>query len=381
MIDLGSLVSAAGLRMALPLEPLDGVGGRVAPPTYPGKTSPVHVVETYHEDGRDLKRVLVDSVASQANRHELALVAARREGRISFPDLRVDLRGLNTPREDLLVSELPHRLADAIIRDSEIDGAAFANSPLGTSILSAQATDLTPILEASPTTLLYGAWFSQWKMASQLKLQPLSASEIWAYDAVLGHRVGSRIDPLGIVRVDLYEDETGGWTADPEAARKGAKGKPVPSKAKRPSEINHGNIAPTVEDDLGITAARYELRWSLSTAALRRLSFGATGEERIRRNAAAQAYLAAMALAARALADEAGYALRSRCDLLRTGPHTVERLDMGPDGLATETFEISPSVAVGLLGRPQRRREPRDSSSIPCWRVIALSSPASVWQV
>lgn len=349
LADLETLLSSSALRCVLSLEPIDGFGGRVFPPTYP--EGPRHVVETYHADGRNLKRVLVDSVASQANRHENALVTAHREGRIQFPDLLIDLSNAETPLENLFATELPHRLADAIMRDSEIGGVPFGDSELGKSILTATPQDLTPILEASPTTLIYGAWFSQWKTASRLKLQRLCSSEIWAYDAVLGYRVGSRIDPLGIVKVDLYDDGKEGWTADPEEAVKGKGGTPkLAVGGEKPSKILHGNIAPSLQEGLGITAASYELRWSFSIAALKRYEFGGQNqEERRTRAAAAHQYLIALALTARALADEAGYALRSRCDLLRSSPHEVQWLEMSEGGLEVHPTILSPGMAMDFL--------------------------------
>lgn len=360
-MDLDALAAAAALRMNLALEPIDGPGGRVMPPTHPearkvGNASATgHVVETYHEDGRSLRRVLVDSIASQANRHEAALVTARRSGRVGFPDLKVDLTGTAAPMPELLVSELPHRLADAIVRDSEVGNTSFGHSGLGHAILTARMDDLSPILEASPTTLLFGAWFSQWKRPDPLRLQRLVTAEIWARDAVLGRRVGSRIDPLGITRLDLFETEGGDWTADEAKAKRDRKGSPVRytigREAARPSNLNHGNVAPTVEDELGITAASYDLRWALSLAALRRLSFGGEGTTREARRETAHRYLVALALAARALADEAGYALRSRCDLLRAGPHEVEAVRVGLDGLAAEAHALVVDDALAALKR------------------------------
>ena len=67
-----------------------------------------------------------------------------------------------------------------------------------------------------------------------------------------GRRTGSRIDPLGILRgVEVYKSPTA-WSTDQGAAGRGA-------RKVRPSEINHGNIAPSVQP-LGVTCAYAEHR-------------------------------------------------------------------------------------------------------------------------
>ena len=126
-----------------------------------------------------------------------------------------------------------------------------------------------------------------------------------------GRRTGSRIDPLGVLRrVDVFKSPTG-WSTDQKEAGKGA-------KKVRPSEINHGNIAPSVEP-LGVTCAYAEHRAVLTLAGLRRLRFG--DDER---NATGRALLAALGLLAIAEQDARGYALRSRCDLVCDGAATLE---------------------------------------------------------
>jgi CRISPR-associated protein Csb1 len=119
-----------------------------------------------------------------------------------------------------------------------------------------------------------------------------------------GRRTGSRIDPLGVLkRVEVYQGEGKAWDVDP--AKLGKKAKKV-----RPSEINHGNIAPSIQA-LGVTCDYAEHVAVISFAGLRRLGFGG-GEKDV----AGRAYLAALGLLALAEQDARGYALRSRCDLV-----------------------------------------------------------------
>src|SRR5262249_26195969 len=78
-------------------------------------------------------------------------------------------------------------------------------------------------------------------------------SEIVGVNAVIGVRTSSRIDPLGITKVKLYEDANGDWTVDESRAKRTDKGEPVSfarkdkSKDKgKPAEINHGNVTPDI---------------------------------------------------------------------------------------------------------------------------------------
>ena len=92
--------------------------------------------------------VLLDSVASQANRAELALLEGRERDELVFPVPYVDFTddGDITDYEKLTVLEAPHRLADAIFRDSLLDGTLFRLSDVGRAITDAtprNATDLT----------------------------------------------------------------------------------------------------------------------------------------------------------------------------------------------------------------------------------------------
>src|SRR3954449_8520144 len=134
-ISLAELTDARALRAIVTLEPLDGPGGRVFPMTTLAERGGQHVFE----EAPDGRRVLVDSCASQANRQEAALLAARASGMLELADIVVDLSGTATAdrRPSISTLEMPHRIADAILRDSEIDGVLFPKSGLGRRVLGA----------------------------------------------------------------------------------------------------------------------------------------------------------------------------------------------------------------------------------------------------
>ena len=367
-IELAALGTARALRATLILEPVDGPGGRVFPMTVKGG---LHVVE----EGPDGRRVLVDSCASQANRQELALLGARQAGQIELADIVVDLSGTEAGRESISTLEMPHRVADAILRDSEIDGVSFTQSRIGTRILGAPARNVTPILEASPSSLLFGVWFSQHGLGNHgLKVERAAVSEIWGHGAQLGKTVSSRIDPLGLVDLDIYRSPDGQWTADPDDAARDAKGNPVlyvrPNRKPKTSSLNHSNIPPTIVQR-GVICERYEMRWALSGAALRRLGFGGPTDK----DEAARRYLMALGLAARVLEHEEGYHLRSRCDLLAKGPLAVEVI--GRNGEVSE-HEVDAESAITLLHRAQADlveagfAPPRIIEARPSKRLVGL---------
>ena len=104
----------------------------------------------------------------------------------------------------------------------------------------------------------------------------------------------------------------------------------------RPSEVNHGNIAPSITDG-GFTISRELQTTVLSLPALRRLRFpidGGAAEPQV--DLAARTALAALALLAATLTREQGADLRSRCLLFPTAPAVWELL--GAPGREPDQF-------------------------------------------
>lgn len=321
-----SLESDAAFRRRRKLQPVDGPGGKIFPPTYPGpkKDDPAqHVFERRRVDGAEVWCVLVDSVQSQSNRLEELLLTAARQKLVDLPYVTVDFsrHGFDGLSE-ITSLDAPHRLFDAIFRDSEIDGKPFMKSEKGLALTAAKSADATAIFELSPTALLFGIWNSTGEGGGLgAKFPRCIVSELTGVnvpveetdDGVLsaGKRTGSRIDPLGILRrVEVYKSKEG-WDVDQKKAGKEA-------KKARPSEINHGNIAPSVSN-LGVTCDYIEQSSVVTLAGLRRLRFGSEAN-----TVAARALLAALGLVAILEQDVRGYALRSRCDLVCEGVVPLE---------------------------------------------------------
>ena len=343
---------AVALRSIMRLQPADGPGGKVFPPTYAVTADNKYAIEERQVGDRVVTTVLLDSVASQANRAELALLEGWEADELRFPVPYVDFTG--EPEFDdlgrITVLEAPHRLADAIFRDSLLGGTLFRLSEVGRKITDARPGNATDLFRFAPTALLFGQWDSTGpKGGLGSKFQRAYVSEIVGLDAKIGRKVGSRIDPLQIERdaAVAYEhsDPQQRWTLDPnEAVQQKGKPKPVGGDG-RPSEINHGNIAPSIDSQSGgvtISAARQTT--VLSLAALRRLRFAGHGRDA---QVAARTAVAALGVAAVVYGYEADHDLRSRCLLIPEHPPVIELV--GRDGESPATVSLDRESAAQLL--------------------------------
>lgn len=364
-LDIASLQSAvageyAAIRRATRLEPQ---GEKVFPPTYEGGEYADEQRQVRDEDGtvQTVQTVLLDSVQSQANRMEMALLRAYDGGRLRMPMLQVDFAGAG--QDSVLVEvgritalEAPHRVCDAIFRDSLHNGQPFREAGPGQKLNNAKPANATPVFELCPTALLFGFWDSTGPRGGLgAKVQRAIVSEIVGYHSITGKRTSSRIDPLQIENnVQLYKRQGGGWTFDAAAAEKNKAGEPI---ARKPSEINHGNIVPSFRHDDertkkpvlnhgGVTIAYALQHTVLSLAALRRLRFPLEGTIDSGVDNAARTVLAALGLAAICFLDAQSYDLRSRC-LLDGKPGTLQFVGRGN----TTDFDLDETSAAELVNQ------------------------------
>jgi len=372
LAKLSTLVASDGvaIRVHQRLQPAGGPGDKIFPPTYAtGDNKLKYAGETRRIDGKDVPSVLLDSVASQANRMEEALLSAWEEKKLDFPVIGVDFSG-DPDLVDLgSVTSLqaPHRIADAILRDStSMDGKTlFRDLPEGRAFTEATTKNATAVYKLCPTALVFGVWDSTGpKGGMGAKFQRALTSEIIALGASAGRKVGSRIDPLGIqANVPIYhrKDDESDWTID-VAEAKHEKGKPVAFSRKgaegkgKASAVNHSNIAPSIDEfSGGVTFDSALQTVVLSLPALRRLRFvtGMDGKPLASRSAAelaARVALAALAVAAVVHQRARGYDLRSRCLLVPEGPLVLELLQA--DG-STEQVSMTVDQANALVTAAQ----------------------------
>ncbi len=288
--------NAAAFRCYAELQPAGGKGSKVFPPTYAGA---VYATEKRRLPGYPdpVDCVLLDSVQSQANRLEEALQQAMDEGRISFPVVEVDFTPfypgmdkdaslrLLEPVGKVTSLQAPHRIVDAILRDSivaeegEDQGKPFRakdgakESSIGQRLRRVTARNATALFELCPTALLLGMWDSTGpKGGLGVKFERAMVSEIVGINTQVGVKTSSRMDTIAIRKEagPLYRRPDGEFTTDPSQALDELKeGKPTGKKILfkpnskgqdvahnpidstfpdqgRPSVANHGNVTPDV---------------------------------------------------------------------------------------------------------------------------------------
>lgn len=352
----------AALRRRQRLQPVGGPGDKVFPPTFKGA---VYAMEQRRVQGRDepVNCVLLDSVQSQANRMELALQEALDMKRIKIPLLEVDFTEHdptgnveNDETNERLIDaigkitslQVPHRVADAILRDSEFNGVAFRESEKGKALNTISLANATPLFALCPTALLFGMWDSTGpKGGLGPKFERAMVSEVVGVGAEVGDLLrGVRRDPLEIrAAVHVLKKVDKSWSV----ANADAKGSVSPSK------VNHSNVPfPEAGDrktsenyHSGVTIEYAEQTTTLSLICLRRLRFPINGEASAEVDAAARTVLAALGLAAATLAFEAGMGLRSRCLLWPDGPMEWELL--AEPGKPPKKYPLTGDAAIDLL--------------------------------
>jgi CRISPR-associated protein Csb1 len=337
---------AVAIRGKATLQPAGGPGDKVFPPTHSRGDEELRRLRPEERAGakyafekRRLPQgvledcVLLDSVQSQANRMEEALQALWADKRITLPVISVSFTDI-APEVGVVTSlSAPHRIADALLRDSFLEGNLFRLSSLGKSFTDASLRNAGPLFRVCPTGLVFGLWDSTGpKGGLGAKFARALSSEIVGVGAVCGVKTSSRIDPAGIMKdsaiiyVAKERDADGNptWTTDVMKAEPVDTAKPPKSaedtalarkwgkkdKAGKPSAIVHGNIAPSIDEVAGgVTIDHAEHTVVLSLAGLRRLSFG--GED-----CEARCVLAALGILALLAAEGRGHDLRSRCLLV-----------------------------------------------------------------
>jgi CRISPR-associated protein Csb1 len=211
---------AAAIRCRSTLQPAAGEGTKVFPPTHSGGK---YATEQRRIPGREqpVECVLLDSVQSQANRIEEALQDAvdRKPPLIELPLIVVDFGNEVADVQRVTSLQAPHRAADAILRDSLLDGTPFRKSDIGERITESSLSNATALFEFCPHALVLGIWDSTGpKGGLGAKFARAMVSEVVGIDAVNGVRTKSRIDPLQVSRFagPLYRRSDGTWTVNPD---------------------------------------------------------------------------------------------------------------------------------------------------------------------
>ena len=156
---------AVALRGRAILEPAGGSGDKVFPPSHmvddnARNAGAKYAAERRVIDGVVKECVLLDSVQSQANRMEESLQALWADKRLSLPVIAVDFSKVAADVGRVTSLTAPHRVADALLRDSLLNGTLFRLSELGRSFTDATPRNAAPLFRVCPTGLVFGVWDS-----------------------------------------------------------------------------------------------------------------------------------------------------------------------------------------------------------------------------
>jgi CRISPR-associated protein Csb1 len=359
---LSAVADASALRLVVNLK-LANADGLVYPPTY---DQGQHIFRPAWIAGKERDAVLLDSVQSQANRVELAVLDAYRRKRFEYPDIELVIKA-GTGEERYSVLELSHRVYDAALRMSSIDGLSFAKSEIGKAIFSARTDRASQLYKHAPITLTLGGWDSHGGGGPLVaKLPRLLTSEIVGLDAKPVTRAAVKADPMDI-RKDagpLYKSKNSdrGYETDKKlAAEKG--------KEYKPSEIGLGSVPSLSERGAVITEA---VQTSVvSCAAARRLRFESedTAYEDAR-DRSGQTVIVALGLFGLLAQMDSGYYLRSGCDLIPTEEPKLEII-----GRTLKNIETCPIMATDALTALQAALNAAEAQGLR-WRTAPVIAEA-----
>lgn len=209
--------------------------------------------------------VQIDSVGSFANRIEAELAALG-----ILPEIFTQV----SENRKLSVHELPHRIYDAILRDSLLDKILWRASSIGGLLLASNPQNATALFQYAPLSLLLGGWDSQGGDAGNgTKLARAISCEIWGYNGRIANHCTQRIDPLKITRdAPKHCIIEGVLTAiDPVEKSTTDTEKKSTDVGKKPSELGHGDIPAKV--DKGVFIEKIEMRGAISLTRLGRYHF------------------------------------------------------------------------------------------------------------
>ncbi|GAA1743229.1 hypothetical protein GCM10009810_00080 [Nostocoides vanveenii] len=356
------------LTLSTELAPAAGESAGIAPARFVRGREGTYAFETRYETAADgsgaaVRAVVIDSKGSSLNRVETAIMAAIRDGHpvlSRVPRLEVDYGRAGT-FTDL---ELPHRFADGHLRAGTIDGKPTTDNPQYRALRDCTALNARPLLEASPGSLVFGAWDSTRK-SQQVRFRSALVGETIGFLA--DQVTGSHIDPRGAARWDTVapsvrlkaedmrtllaqlepELSPGNVAAIRKEIDKAGKG------TVSAAALGLGAIPPSL-NGLGLVSCRRVLRHHvLSFSALRQLRFGLGTDG----DTAARALLAAYALCG-LTRSYAEVVYRANCDLVEKGCPTMvldrrfgetEEFDALTEGVADALLEEA-LTAAGAFG-------------------------------
>lgn len=305
-------------------------GQPVMPPSYEGKLE----IHARHLDDEVRQVIELDSIGSSANRIEEGLLEEYRAGRYPLPVSSTTIEPGSGQTFTISTLEMPHRIFDAWLRlaaEPESD-VTFESTEHGRELSLAHAGALDPILEASAHDLLLGVWDSHRAgPAGQVRIARSFTSTVIGLDPHKVITTAARRDPMNL-----------GEAKDVKAP-----------KGMKLSEQGLSSIPPQRRRH-GVSISQARFIGFLSFAALRRLRFQRYD------NADVRVTLAALCLHGLRLRENAGWHLRSECDLVPTSDMRFELLRTG--GEQRDPLAITLDESRALLAEAAERAGVEDRS-------------------
>ncbi len=318
---------------------------RVYPSTF-GATEHSNKGYKHNFVGLDLKSgkaeaVQIDSVGSFANRIEAYLLST---GLLPAMEISIGARKLS-------MNELPHRIYDAVMRDSFLNGVPWRDSEIGKKVLKSNIKDATALFKYAPLVLLFGGWDSMGGDAvAGVKIARSVTCEIWGYGVQATTHSAHRINPFpsGSEKGDFALDDNRFRVLESDEDIKQAKKNKT---YKKLSECGHGSAF--VGDPKGCFVDRIEFTGSISLSRLNRYQFPGDGDLETRNNAGRKV-LANLALFG-IMGALAHLDLRSGCELYTASRKTQkiycdgQREDQDVSNIEEELHQsIAEAATVGL---------------------------------
>ncbi|MBK5943807.1 type I-G CRISPR-associated RAMP protein Csb1/Cas7g [Halorhodospira halophila] len=233
MASIAELINdtqVVALNVTQGLEPMEGWEVPIFPATYPpDPKTKQHRHDTPYtvnqlKDGRWV--ATLDTVQSQANRMEASFTG---ELAHTVPTVTI-----TAGQRTVSLTDLPHRLADAAIRTSDL------RDEIRAAFEAHEAGDPLPIAELGPTSLVYGAWDSR---DTRVRIPRMIRSEIYAWDVDVFTRSAQFSATFDGEDLGLTDQE---W-------RKGAEVgfAPTPSVEQHGGVVVHGQIRQNMSLHLG----------------------------------------------------------------------------------------------------------------------------------
>lgn len=190
--------AAVALHLRQKLQPVEGPGGVIFPPTYAASAGAdwPYSIDTLSDGTRVVQ---VDSVGSQANRMEpLFKKSGRGEKENPLAKLVPQIEIAIGNEKTVSILDAGHRLGDAIVRSSDLAEDAQAAFKL-----LLDTGDASRIAKLAPTSLVFGAWDSR---DTQAKLPRVVQSVIRAWDVDPIHRSAQYVPAADYAALEVFTD-------------------------------------------------------------------------------------------------------------------------------------------------------------------------------